>query len=95
MEQKKQYKVLRPIGYGGRRERGEVIDLSDEQAASLPPDAIQLLSTVAEPPKEVALEERPLETLKVTELRELASKLGLKTDGSKADLVERINLSRA
>lgn len=32
MSQKKPYKVLNPIAYGERRERGEIVYMSDEEA---------------------------------------------------------------
>ena len=95
MTTNKEYRVLRPIGFGGRRERGEIISLSDADAANLPIDAIQLLSQEAPAPKAEDLEAKPLEDLKLAELRALATKLGLATSGTKADLYERIKLARS
>ena len=40
-EEKKQYKVIQPIGFGGRREIGEVLELTDEEANALGSDSIQ------------------------------------------------------
>lgn len=90
MSDKKQYKVINPIGLDGRRERGEIISLSDADAGThLEAGNIALHTPVkaATPadPKDVS-------ELSVKELREKAKELGLDATGSKADLVERIQL---
>lgn len=40
METKK-YKVLKPIGFGGRREVGEIVEMTDEQAKAFPADLLE------------------------------------------------------
>lgn len=89
----KEYKVLKPIGWNGRRERGEIIRLSDEEASAYAPDMITL--NKPEPVEEtVSPEDVPVEELKKAQLEELATKMGLDASGSKADLIERINLAK-
>ena len=90
----KEYRVLRPIGFGGRQEKGTILSLSDADAQSLPADALQLLSQEAPAPEVEDLSQTPIANLKLAELKDLASKLGLDTSGTKADLSERITLSR-
>ncbi len=34
-DEKKQYKVIQPVAFGGRREIGEVLELTDEEAQAL------------------------------------------------------------
>lgn len=89
------YKVLKPIGWNGRREKGEVVKLTDEEASAYSSEYIELVTpVVVKEVEEIALENKPLETLKFAELKELAVKLGLDANGSKADLLERITLAR-
>lgn len=40
MPEKKAYKVLHPIAYDGRKEVGEIVELTDEEAANIGPDYI-------------------------------------------------------
>ena len=93
---KKEYKVLQPIGWNGRREKGEIIRLSDEEAKAYSPDMIAL--NVAAPIKEeensTPLSEQDVDTLKKSQLEELAAEMGLEVTGTKADLVERIKLAK-
>lgn len=41
------YKVLKPIGFSGRREIGELIELTDEEAKSIGDEYVALESTPA------------------------------------------------
>jgi hypothetical protein len=94
-DNRKEYKVLQPIGLSGRREKGEIVKLTDEEAAAFSPALIELITPVEETEAdEIPLADRPLDTLKFAELKELAIQLGLETSGSKADLLERITLAR-
>lgn len=34
-EEKKKYKVIQPVAFGGRREVGEILELTDEEANAL------------------------------------------------------------
>lgn len=88
-ESKKSYEVLKPIGFGGRREKGEILELTQAEAENFGADYVQEVGTA---PKVSAGDETPIEKMKLAELREKAEKLGLDTEGSKADLVERITL---
>jgi hypothetical protein len=90
----KQYKVLKPIGWNGRREKGSIINLTDVEASAYSPEYIT--PVVVEAPKvaEVPLKDRPIDDLKFAELKELALEMKLDTGGSKADILERIKLAR-
>lgn len=37
------YKVLKPIGWSGRRERGEVIEITEAEASAYGPDYLELV----------------------------------------------------
>lgn len=45
--EKKIYKVLKPIGFSGRRNRGELIHLTDEEARNIGSDYVALEATPA------------------------------------------------
>lgn len=85
------YKVLRPLGIDGRREKGEVVYLTADAAKAYSTEDL-IPYTPEATPREAAVE-KDLSELSLAELKEKASKLGLKTGGSKADLVERIQLA--
>lgn len=88
------YKVLRPIGFNGRQEKNTIVSMTEDEAAAFGSQYV-VLDKPAEPKvAEVPLDNRPLETLKVAELKELALKLGLDAEGTKAELFDRITLSR-
>lgn len=97
MSKTNEYKVLQPIGWNGRREKGEVITLTEEEASSYSSDLITLVTPapVEEEENIVPLAERDINTLKHAELKTLAAELGLEATGTKADLVDKINLFRA
>lgn len=42
--EKKSYRVLFPIAFGGRREKGEVIEMTDEEARRISPERIECLA---------------------------------------------------
>lgn len=84
------YKTMRAIIFRGDRvEKGREIDLSEEDAARLGDDVTPAVADAApaEPEPEVALEDMTLKQLKAK-----AEALGLSTEGTKADLLERIKL---
>lgn len=94
---RKQYKVLRPIGFSGRQERGTVVSMTDDEARAFGPEFVVPFvagEEVADAPAKPTVETEDLSALKVAELREMAEGLGLDTDGTKADLVERITLHK-
>jgi hypothetical protein len=39
--EKKKYKVLKPIGFDGRKEAGEIVEMTDEQAKAFPSDLLE------------------------------------------------------
>lgn len=85
------YEVLRPIAHGGRQEKGAVVQLTAEQAANYGEDYVRLATDA--PKDEAEVTEKPVEKMTVAELRIKATEMGLDSTGSKADLVERINLA--
>ncbi len=88
------YKILFPIAYGGRIEKGSVVELPDEIAKAYGPEYVQpvdgTIDTDVNEEDEVALEDMTLIGLK-----NKAKALGLSTNGGKADLIERISLHTA
>lgn len=87
----KKYKVLNPISFGGRRERGEIVEMTDETAKAIGPDYVieaGKTETVSEPEEVKGIEE-----MSKSELMVEAEKRGLAKSGSKADLIERIELA--
>lgn len=88
----KQYKVLKPIGYGGRKEKGEILSLPEEVAKAIGSEFLEEVSSANTVKEEVVQEEKPLEKFSKAELEAKAEELGLDSTGSKADLLERITL---
>jgi hypothetical protein len=89
MNEKKEYKVLNPIAHSGRIERGEIVLLTEDEARNFPNNVelvMPVVATVEEP-------EKAIDDMGVRELRAKAKGLGLSTEGSKADLLERIALA--
>lgn len=71
---KKLYKVLSPIGFSGRREIGETIELTDEEAKSIGSDYIE--------PIEVNVEVAP-EAISATADENVEAKAPVKAKGSR------------
>ena len=88
------YKILNPIGFGGRIERGEIVELPDEVAENYGPDYVTLVVTETET-EVVSDTEGDLTKLTVAQLRIKAGEMGLTTTGTKADLIDRITLALA
>lgn len=87
-------KVLKPIGYGGRIERGEIIEMSEDYVKSFGPEyVVPAESAEAEEAGAGVEETKPLDEQTLSELRATAKSLNLSTAGTKADLVERIKLA--
>ena len=88
-------KVLKPIGYGGRVERGEIIEMSEDYVKSFGPEyVVPVDSAEADETDTTDGDEKPLDEQSLSELRATAKSLNLSTAGTKADLVERIELAR-
>lgn len=86
------FKTLRPLGISGRVEKGQVVYLTaDEARGYSSQDLVPFQGEVETPAVE---DVRPLSELSLSELREKARGLGLQTSGSKADLVERLELAQ-
>lgn len=79
------------IVLGDRVEKGQVVNLTEDQAAPLMGDLKPIGSgpVIAE---EAKPEDKKIEDMSRLELVELAEKEGLSSKGTKADLVERLTL---
>ena len=75
---------------GDRIERGSEVELSPEDFLSLDANDFTLVGEVVEEEEEE--EEVAVEDMSLSQLRDKASKLGLSTSGTKADLLDRISL---
>jgi len=84
------YKVLLPIAYGGRSEKGSVVEMSDDEAKAYGPDYVQPFT--AHTTEDVLEDETALADMSLIALKNKAKALGLSTGGGKADLIERITL---
>lgn len=77
---------------GTRVTQGEIVEMTPEAALQYGDDLVLLQEVVSKP--EVATEEKKaLDSMSKQELVEEADRLGLSTSGTKADLIERIQLS--
>jgi len=85
------FKTLRPLGISGRVEKGQVVYLTADEARAYSANDLIPLSASVETP--VTEDVRALDELSLSELRVKAKDLGLTTSGSKADLIERIQLA--
>lgn len=77
---------------GDRVEKGTEIELSPEDVAHLDPADITLASDAENQSGADAAQAVPVEEMSHAELKEHAKTLGLAASGSKADLLERIQL---
>lgn len=89
------YKVLKPIGYGGRQEKGTIIDMDDDTAKAYGPEyVIAYKGSSAEDEATDVNTDKDIEEMSLAELKATAKAMGLPTAGSKADLQERIALAK-
>ena len=86
----KTYEVLKPIGYGGRQEKGTVLSMPVADAEAIGTE--YLVESQEAPTKKASSPKKEVSKMSIAELRAYAEELELDTDGSKADLVERITL---
>lgn len=89
----KSYRVLRPIGYSGRREIGEIVEIDESYALAIGPEYVEEVKDGVVT-TETKTDETPVEEMSHKELKEKAKDLNLPIDGSKADLIERITLAQ-
>jgi hypothetical protein len=99
-----QYRILKPVGYSGRREKGEIVEapegtFSPDEAEIVKDNPIeeQSAAPVSQGGDENAEAQQPagdtpIEEQSVDQLKESAKARGLPISGSKAELVDRINL---
>jgi len=88
----KLYKVLKPIGYGGRQEKGAVIEIDEAYAKAIGSEYV-VEAGKGEVATTETVEEKAVEEMSLAELKAKAKALKLPATGSKADLIERINLA--
>mgnify|MGYP003402565881 CR=1 FL=1 len=89
---KKLYKVLKPIGYGGRQEKGAVIEIDEAYAKAIGSEYV-VEADKGEVATDTTVVEKPVDKMSLAELKDKAKQLKLPATGSKADLIERINLA--
>lgn len=86
------YKVLAPIFHGERIERGSIVELPCDVANAYGVDYVQLVGASVDE-ELVEVEVTPLADLSVADLRALAKERGVSSSGSKADILERLQLA--
>jgi len=93
----KTYKVLLPIGYSGRQEKGTILDLEENVAKAYGDEYLVEVSAITESEEDSqnSTDEKSVEEMSLAELKEKAASMQLPITGSKADLIERINLALA
>jgi len=86
----RKYKTLCAIAYGGRIEKGSIVELPDDVAKAYGREYV----VPADDADEVdhVVENKSIDDMSLLELKSKAEELGLKTSGSKADLIERLTL---
>lgn len=88
----KTYEVLKPIGYGGRQEKGAILELPEDVASAFGSEYVRESNKEATVVAKGEKEETPLKGMKLAELRKKAKELGLDESGTKPDLIDRITL---
>lgn len=85
------YKTVCAISYKGDRVRpGTEVDLTAEEAANYGTSVVVVDEPIPEPTPEP---EKAIDDMTAAELKDKAAAMGLATNGSKADLLERIKLA--
>ena len=89
------YEALRPLAVNGDYiAKGGEVELTDEEAKRFDPADLSPVDTAPVVPAEPG-PEKPVEEMNANELKAKAKELGLSTAGSKAALLERIQLHLA
>lgn len=84
------YKILLPIAYGGRIEKGTVCELPEDVARAYGSEYVVPADT--HDTVDAVIDETPIADMTLLQLRDKAEALGLSKGGSKTDLIERITL---
>ena len=90
-----EYKTNAAIVFKGERVgRGELVEMTAEEAAEFDTADITATGAIPREPVEEPVD-IPVEEMTAAQLKEKAAEFGLPTSGSKADLLERITLHQA
>lgn len=84
--------IKQALAYGVRREVGEVVDMPDEVIKAYGPEYVEKYSETPEDTSDESESEAALGDMTKAELQGEAAKRDLDTSGTKADLIERIEL---
>lgn len=89
------YKTLCALSILGTRvEKGAEVELDENLAAGLMSDLVKVESEIVVEEKEVEKSTEDINEMTISELKAKAGELGLSTKGTKADLIERLNLAK-
>lgn len=94
----KTYKVLLPIGFGGRQEKGAIVEMEESHAKAFGPEYLVEvkkgeMATEKTSDNETSTDGTSLDEMSLSELKAKAKEMKLDATGSKADLKERITLA--
>lgn len=93
----KTYKVLLPIGFGGRQEKGAIVEMDESHAKAFGPEYLVEVKkgevATEKSDNETSVDETSLDEMSLSELKAKAKEMKLDATGSKADLKERISLA--
>lgn len=86
----RKYKTLCAIAYGGRIEKGSIVELPEDVARAYGAGYVELVDDASE--VDHVVPQTNIADMSLLELRAEAKRLGLRDNGSKADLIERLTL---
>ena len=89
------YKVINPIAWSGRRERGEIIEMTELEASNFSKSLLPIDAVIKQEEVQTKIVPKSIDELSIAELKEKAKELGLSVRGTKSDLIERITLFQA
>lgn len=96
----KTYKVLLPIGFGGRQEKGAIVEMEESHAKAFGSEYLVEvkegeMTTENTSDNGTSVDETSLDEMSLSELKAKAKEMKLDATGSKADLRERITIALA
>ena len=94
----KTYKVLLPIGFGGRQEKGAIVEMEESHAKAFGSEYLVEvkkgeMTTENTSDSEPSFDATLLDEMSLSELKAKAKAMKLDATGSKADLKERITIA--